>query len=142
MMESLVWWAISLLFVVALILGLALLVKRFAMPGAGRAPIFRKAAERRLEVIESLPVDHKSRLMLIRRDDINHLILLGPEGDLVVETGITPPPPLSPTVKSKPASQDYRSPDYGADPRSYPMKDPSSMKGAGPDDSASDGGGD
>ena len=132
MMESLVWWAISLLFVIALILGLALLVKKFAMPGGNRTAIFRKPAQRRLEVIESLPVDHKSRLMLIRRDEVNHLIMLGPDGDLLIETGITPPPPLSPTVKSKPLSQDY-----GADPRSYPVKDNSTDMG-----DSSDGGGD
>jgi flagellar biogenesis protein FliO len=92
MMEDLVWWAISLLFVLALILGLALLLKKFFMPGTSRGPIFRKAAQRRLEVIESLPLDPKTRLMLIRRDEINHLILVGSTGDQVIETNITPPP--------------------------------------------------
>ena len=36
-------------------------------------------------------VDAKRRLVLVRRDDVEHLILLGPASDLVVERGIAMP---------------------------------------------------
>jgi len=90
-MEYLVYWVISLLFVVALILGCALLIKRFLLPNSGRQPLFLKAKQRRLEVIETLTLDHKSRLLLIRRDQTEHLVLQGTTSDLVIERDIVPP---------------------------------------------------
>ena len=54
---------------------------------------------RRIGVVEISAVDPRRRLVLLRRDDVEHLVLLGATGDLVVETGITPPKPASPTFK-------------------------------------------
>ena len=42
----------------------------------------------RLAVIETLPVDGRQRLVLIRRDDHEHLLLLGQERSLVIESGV------------------------------------------------------
>ena len=44
---------------------------------------------RRLAAIESLPLGPRHRLMLIRRDGTEHLLLLGPHGDTVVERNIS-----------------------------------------------------
>lgn len=44
---------------------------------------------RRLAAIESLTLGPRHRLMLIRRDGIEHLLLLGPHGDTVVERNIS-----------------------------------------------------
>lgn len=92
MLQTLVWWVISLLFVIALILLFAVILKKFFMPGAPRRTRFRKGGQRRLEVLESLPLDHKTRLMLIRRDNVNHLLLVGGTEERVIESNITPPP--------------------------------------------------
>jgi flagellar protein FliO/FliZ len=46
---------------------------------------------RRLAVVEAAPIDAKRRLVLLRRDDVEHLVLLGPDGAIVVERGIAPP---------------------------------------------------
>lgn len=46
---------------------------------------------RRLAVVEALPLDAKRRLVLIRRDDREHLLLLGGEADLVVESDCPAP---------------------------------------------------
>ena len=43
---------------------------------------------RRLAVVEQLSVDPKRRLVLIRRDSREHLLLLTAEGALVVETNV------------------------------------------------------
>ncbi len=46
------------------------------------------ALKNRLKVIESLALDPKHKLILIRRDNAEHLLLLGTDGDVVVETNI------------------------------------------------------
>ena len=35
-----------------------------------------------------MPIDNRRRLVLVRRDDREHLLLLGPQGETVVETNI------------------------------------------------------
>ena len=87
-MDYLAYWVISLLFVIALILGLALLIKKFVLPQAGTTPLFKKSSKRRLHLVETLVLDHKSKLLLIRRDNVEHLLLQGPNDHLVIETGI------------------------------------------------------
>tara|TARA_R110002110_G_scaffold85359_3_gene222022 strand:- start:8648 stop:8974 length:327 start_codon:yes stop_codon:yes gene_type:complete len=78
----------ALLFVLALIAFATWLAKRFGMGGRVNAV---KRGERRLQVVEALTVDAKHRAVLLRRDDIEHLVLLGPAADVVIETGINPP---------------------------------------------------
>ncbi len=48
--------------------------------------------EPRLSVMEQANVDSKRRLVLIRRDDVEHLIMTGGPVDLVIETGIAVQP--------------------------------------------------
>lgn len=47
---------------------------------------------RRLSVTEVTPVDQKRQLVLIRRDNVEHLVLIGGGHDLLVETGIEAEP--------------------------------------------------
>jgi flagellar protein FliO/FliZ len=42
----------------------------------------------RIGVVDSMPVDGTRRLVLVRRDDTEHLLLLGTHGDLVIENNI------------------------------------------------------
>ncbi|MBS7538672.1 flagellar biosynthetic protein FliO [Ancylobacter lacus] len=51
----------------------------------------RKSRARRLFVLDELMVDERRRLLLIQRDDVQHLILIGGPNELVVETGIDEP---------------------------------------------------
>lgn len=44
--------------------------------------------ERRLDVIDHANVDGKRRLLLVRRDNVEHLIMTGGPVDVVIETGI------------------------------------------------------
>jgi flagellar protein FliO/FliZ len=90
---------IALLFVLALIGILAWVARRL---GVLRGTMRARNGTRRIDVIEIAPIDSKRRLALIRRDQTEHLILLGTTGDLIVETGITAatqPQPSNP-VKS------------------------------------------
>ena len=43
---------------------------------------------RRLSIVDQLQVDPKRQLLIVRRDDVEHLILTGGPQDLVVEAGI------------------------------------------------------
>jgi flagellar protein FliO/FliZ len=50
--------------------------------------LFRQRPEPRLGVIEQAPVDSRRRLVLVRRDDVEHLIMTGGPVDVVIETNI------------------------------------------------------
>ena len=88
-MTNLIFWAMALIFTIALILALALLMKRLIGQNTAIAPgFFGQSGSRRLKLIESLPLDHKSRLVLVSRDNKEHLLLLNQTGDLLIESGI------------------------------------------------------
>ena len=60
----------------------------------GFAPAARRAGqEARLSLVEVTPLDARRRLALIRRDGVEHLIILGPDHETVVETQIEPVAP-------------------------------------------------
>ena len=58
------------------------------MQGSG-AGVFGNRAERRLDVVEQSSIDGRRRLVLVRRDNVEHLIMTGGPVDLVIETNIT-----------------------------------------------------
>ncbi|NJO32894.1 MAG: hypothetical protein HC869_06880 [Rhodospirillales bacterium] len=54
--------------------------------------LFPPRPEPRLAVMEQASVDGKRKLVLIRRDDVEHLIMTGGPVDVVIETGIASHP--------------------------------------------------
>jgi flagellar protein FliO/FliZ len=75
-------------FVVALMFAFSWLLRRLGLATPG----LNMGAKRRLKVVEYLPLDSRRRLVLLRRDDREHLIVIGGTGgDLLVEADITPP---------------------------------------------------
>jgi len=81
---------VALLFVLALIVLLAYVAKRFGL--MARVTIHSaKSRDKRLNIVEILPVDAKRRLVLLRRDNVEHLVMLGAERDLVIEQNIKTP---------------------------------------------------
>jgi flagellar protein FliO/FliZ len=73
----------ALLLVLAMVGGAGLLARRFGVPGVTKA-----AGIKRLAVVETLMVGPRQRLLILRRDNVEHLILSGPEGATVIENGI------------------------------------------------------
>jgi len=51
-------------------------------------------APTRVTVIESLPVDGKRRVILVSRDNTEHLVMVGGRNDLVIERNIMDPRPM------------------------------------------------
>jgi flagellar protein FliO/FliZ len=79
---------LALAFVLGLVALLGWVVRRLGLiPGAAA---FKKRGKR-LEIVEMTALDVRRKLVLVRRDNVEHLILLGLQRDVVVETGITPP---------------------------------------------------
>jgi flagellar protein FliO/FliZ len=73
-------------FVLALMGGLALILKKLGVAGT---PV-TQGNKRRLKVVESIPLDARRRLVLIQRDGKQHLVILGANSETVVETDIEP----------------------------------------------------
>lgn len=76
-------FAAALAFVLALIGVFAWAGRRYLNTGA-----IGSTSRRRLSVIESTVLDGKSRLVLVRRDDREHLLVVGPNSTTVVEADI------------------------------------------------------
>jgi flagellar protein FliO/FliZ len=85
--DTLLRFAAALLFVLGLIAALAVVARRAGL--APRDPR-RRGDPRRLQVVEVTSIDARRRLVLIRRDGVEHLILLGPERETLIEAGIRP----------------------------------------------------
>lgn len=47
-----------------------------------------RGRNKRLSVVDTLVLDQKRQLLIVRRDDVEHLILVGGPQDVVIETGI------------------------------------------------------
>lgn len=84
-MESYLRFILALVFVLALIGVLAWVARRYGV-GGRLGP--RNHRDRRLEVIETRVIDGKRRLVLLRRDHVEHLVLMGPTSEIVIEQGI------------------------------------------------------
>src|SRR6478672_9856020 len=76
---------IAFLVVLALIGLTAWLVRRFEANRLGNAS---RGRQPRLAVIDAATVDGRRRLVLIRRDNVEHLLMIGGPSDLVVEPNI------------------------------------------------------
>ena len=84
----LVQFLLALGVVLILILVLTWILKKVNMIGARVG----KAGETpRLEVKEAVQIDHRRRLVLVRRDHVEHLVMIGGENDFLVEHHIMPP---------------------------------------------------
>ncbi|BAI71842.1 hypothetical protein AZL_012040 [Azospirillum sp. B510] len=82
-LDQYIRFLLALVFVVALILVVAWVMRRAGMAGG---TVRARARQRRLSVVEALPIDAKRRLILVRRDDREHLVLLGINGDLLIDS--------------------------------------------------------
>ncbi len=73
----------------AVILGLiALVIWAIRRYGGGGARPAARARLPRLAIVDTLAIDNKRRLVLVRRDSVEHLVLIGGPSDVVVEPSI------------------------------------------------------
>ncbi len=99
---NLLHYVTALLFV-AVLAGAAFLIKRYGQnPAAFKQGLSGKigggkwgkwnfaAPQRRLAVVESLMVGPKQRVLIIRRDDVEHLVFATHDSATVIEANISP----------------------------------------------------
>lgn len=81
--------------IVLILLGVWLLKLLFRVSSNGV-----RGRNKRLAIVDSLVIDQKRQLLIVRRDNVEHLIMTGGNQDLVVESGIVPPePPAAQTTR-------------------------------------------
>lgn len=95
---------LALILVLGLIMGLAWALKRLGLGDGARGPLSRR---RRLRTIESTMIDARHKAVLIRRDDVEHLILVGPNTSQIIERGI-PAAPDAAGAEPVPAGLSFR----------------------------------
>lgn len=82
---------LALIFVIGLIGLLTLLARRFGFGAIRLSPAFMgkgRHGKSRISIVEATSIDARRRLVLVRRDDTEHLILIGANSELVVERNI------------------------------------------------------
>jgi len=98
-------WDILYYLFVIIVLAAAVIVGGFFLRNylngvSPTAAIFGPRPERRLELVDQSNLDGRRRLVLIRRDDVEHLIMTGGPVDVVIETNIAAP--RRPTAAAEP----------------------------------------
>jgi len=91
-MGDIFFYIAAFIFVIALIILGAwawrmLIDNGVSLPGGA---MLKGARDKRIGMVESVSIDGKHKLVLIRRDDVEHLIMTGGPVDMVIETGIQP----------------------------------------------------
>lgn len=87
-MWDIVSWIVIFAVIAAAVAAGAVFLKAYMSGESPSAVFFKPRAEPRLSVVEYANVDGKRKLVLIRRDDVEHLIMTGGPVDVVVETSI------------------------------------------------------
>jgi flagellar protein FliO/FliZ len=91
---------VAFLIVLGLIGAIAWAVRRF---GSGRLGTNTRGRQPRLAVIDYASVDGRRRLILVRRDNVEHLLMIGGPSDIVVEPNIVRGVPAARDVGRAPA---------------------------------------
>ena len=85
------FWTSIIVLLAAGIVAAAWALKIYSTGGSLGGTFFAARPEPRIEVTEQASVDSRRRLLLIRRDNVEHLIMTGGPVDVVIETGIGAP---------------------------------------------------
>jgi len=108
---TVVRYVVALAVVIGLLLLLRWVLRNYAT--GGQLSIGRSRQNHRLTIVEQIALDQRRRLLLVKRDGVEHLILVGGGNDLVVEPTIIRGVPVGslgrgarPAAPSSPAAAD------------------------------------
>ena len=87
-MGTVVYWLVIASAAAAVIAVLGVAIRAYAQGTTPSAMLFKPRPDVRLEVVSQANMDGRRKLLLIRRDDVEHLIMIGGPVDVVIETGI------------------------------------------------------
>lgn len=105
-------WLLFVVFIAALLVVGGLLLRGYLSTGSPSGALkdalsgnfFGPRPPKRLEVVDQANVDGRRKLLLIRRDGIEHLIMTGGPVDVVIETGIQPTEPRNGQATDAPSA--------------------------------------
>jgi hypothetical protein len=116
-MANFIWYILASASMAVIAVGGVWIARGYLNGTPPRISFFGPRAEPRLAVVDHANVDGRRRLVLVRRDNTEHLIMTGGPVDVVIETGIpaparattavssevvAPPPPVQPTLSVQP----------------------------------------
>jgi flagellar protein FliO/FliZ len=106
-MANFIWYALSSVALALITVGAIWFLRGYLNGSPPRISFFGPRPEPRLAVVDHANVDGRRRLVLVRRDNIEHLIMTGGPVDVVIETGIPARPVLTPSdpVEAAPMEQ-------------------------------------
>jgi len=87
-MADILYYLVLVIILAGLLIGGAIVVRSYMSGTSPFASILGPRPERRLDVIEQTRLDSRRTLVIIRRDEVEHLIMTGGPVDVVIETGI------------------------------------------------------
>ncbi|WP_404943761.1 flagellar biosynthetic protein FliO, partial [Rhizobium ruizarguesonis] len=89
---------------------LLLIIVLWVIRSRAPSPFVRGGRNRqpRLQVLDAAAVDARRRLVLVRRDDVEHLIMIGGPSDIVIESRILPAAAEQPGGASRPQPVEQR----------------------------------
>ncbi|MGR9393513.1 flagellar biosynthetic protein FliO [Rhizobium leguminosarum] len=104
---------------------LLLIIVLWVIRSRAPSPFVRGGRNRqpRLQVLDAAAVDARRRLVLVRRDDVEHLIMIGGPSDIVIESRILPAAAEHPDSASRPQPVEQR-PISVARPETPPVSPP------------------
>ena len=91
LMWDILSWLLFIVFIAGLLVVGGLLLRGYLTTGSPSAlagTFFAPKPEKRLEVTDQAAIDGRRRLVLVRRDNVEHLIMTGGPVDVVIETNI------------------------------------------------------
>lgn len=103
----------GLAFVLALLAGALFVVRRFDIKLPGRVG---GGPRGRLGVVERVAIDPKRALVLVRRDGREHLILLSPEGHVVIDDARSGGPGVPESFAARIAPEPASDPSFRFEP--------------------------
>lgn len=93
-MLDILGWLFFIIFITGLLVVGGLLLRGYLTTGNAASGLtgsfFQAKPDKRLDVVDQANIDGRRRLVLIRRDDVEHLIMTGGPVDVVIEAGIDP----------------------------------------------------
>ncbi|MEL6216219.1 MAG: hypothetical protein AAFQ99_11160 [Pseudomonadota bacterium] len=88
-MGDVLFYLLLAIVVAASVVLIAVLLRGFLpQQSAAGSKMFGPKPEKRLEVVDQATLDGRRKLVLLRRDDKEHLLMIGGPVDVVIETGI------------------------------------------------------
>jgi hypothetical protein len=87
-MWDIAYYLLIMILLAAIVVAFGVLARGYLSGNLPALPIFAPRPEPRIDVVEQSSIDGKRKLVLVRRDDVEHLIMTGGPVDVVIETGI------------------------------------------------------